>query len=81
MPPRQPPWPAAAALDVPFVHISTDYVFDGSGDRPRVETDPTGPLGVYGATKLAGEQGIAAAGGQWAVPRTSWYFPPMARIS
>lgn len=65
---------ACAELGIPFVHISTDYVFDGSGDQPRAEADPTGPLGVYGTTKLEGEHGIRAAGGQWAVMRTSWVF-------
>ena len=65
---------ACAGLGVPFVHVSTDYVFDGSGDRPRAEDAPTGPLGVYGRTKLEGEQAIATAGGQWAVLRTSWVF-------
>ncbi|MDO5647770.1 dTDP-4-dehydrorhamnose reductase [Paracoccus sp. (in: a-proteobacteria)] len=65
---------ACATLGVPFVSVSTDYVFDGSGDTPRDESATTAPLGVYGATKLQGEQGIAAAGGQWAVLRTSWVF-------
>lgn len=65
---------AAAGRGLPFVHISTDYVFDGSGTRPWRPDDGTGPLGAYGRSKLAGERGIAAAGGPHAILRTSWVF-------
>lgn len=63
---------AAAAKGVPFLTVSTDYVFDGSGETPFRPGDPTGPLGAYGRSKLAGEQAVAAAGGRWLVLRTSW---------
>jgi dTDP-4-dehydrorhamnose reductase len=61
-----------ADLGIPFVHISTDYVFDGSGETPRAPDAPTAPLGAYGRSKLAGETGVAAAGGAYAILRTSW---------
>ncbi|CAD7341493.1 dTDP-4-dehydrorhamnose reductase [Sphingomonadales bacterium 56] len=68
---------AARMLGVPLVHVSTDYVFDGTLDRPYVESDPTGPTSVYGASKLAGEQAVLAAhGGNSAVLRVAWVYSP-----
>ena len=64
----------AARLGAALVHYSTDYVFDGSHPQARVEDDPVGPLNVYGASKLAGEQAIAAAGVPHLIFRTSWVY-------
>jgi dTDP-4-dehydrorhamnose reductase len=60
--------------NVALIHFSTDYVFDGSSKRPYVETDATAPLNVYGRTKRAGEEGVAAAEGASLIFRTSWIY-------
>ena len=64
----------AAALGIPFIHYSTDYVFDGSKEGQWNEDDTPNPLGVYGSSKLAGEQAIEKAGGQYLILRTSWVY-------
>lgn len=63
---------ACAAKGIPLVHVSTDYVFDGSGTAPWQPGDATAPLGAYGRSKLKGERAVAGAGGSFAILRTSW---------
>lgn len=65
---------ACAALGIPFLHVSTDYVFAGTGTSAWTETDPIAPQNAYGRSKAAGEAAIVAAGGTWAILRTSWVF-------
>lgn len=64
------------AAGIPLIQVSTDYVFDGSGDRDYVETDPVGPLGVYGASKLAGEVAVTSGNPRSVVMRTAWVLSP-----
>jgi dTDP-4-dehydrorhamnose reductase len=70
---------AAAAIDAPVIHLSTDYVFAGDSRRPYVEDDPTGPRSVYGRTKWAGEQAVAAANPRHLILRTAWVYSPFAK--
>ncbi len=65
---------AASELDIPVIHISTDYVFSGKANKPYVESDTVDPVGVYGRSKLAGEQRLFSANRQSIVLRTSWVF-------
>jgi dTDP-4-dehydrorhamnose reductase len=67
---------AGAKIGAPIIHLSTDYVFDGSLDRPWREDDAVGPINIYGATKLAGEQAVQASGAVHAILRLAWVYSP-----
>ena len=65
---------AASAVEAKLIHISTDYVFPGDGETPRVETDPVGPKSAYGRTKLAGEDFVKTFAKKWFIIRTAWLY-------
>ncbi|MFW6077033.1 MAG: dTDP-4-dehydrorhamnose reductase [Hyphomicrobiales bacterium] len=70
---------ACATADVPLIHISTDYVFDGQARRPRREDDAIAPLSAYGASKAAGEAEVRAVSGRHVILRTSWIYSEAGR--
>ena len=70
---------SCAAAGLPMIHLSTDFVFDGSAREPYAVEAATNPLSVYGASKLAGERAVAAAGGAALVVRTAWVHGPFGR--
>lgn len=67
---------AAASVGAPLIHVSTDYVFGGTGDRPMREDEPIAPLGVYGRTKADGEELVRAGQGDHLILRTAWVYSP-----
>lgn len=70
---------ACAALRIPVIQISTDYVFDGSLERSYREDDPVGPISVYGSSKLEGERAVAAATANHVILRTAWVYSPFGK--
>ncbi len=70
---------AAASRQIPIVHLSTDYVFDGMKSQPYVETDPVGPVSAYGRTKLEGERHLLEIARNVAILRTAWVYSPFGK--